>query len=131
MRILTLDDMDTRHYAFRRWFAGFDLVETYTAKEAINELKKGNVFDLVMLDHDLAYEHYEDQDISLDFDGEMGTGMEVARFISTMSEEQRPKRVVVHSWNRGAAWRMGQVLTEAGIWNRVKEFRPDDPVIIK
>jgi CheY-like chemotaxis protein len=137
MRVLTLDDMETRHYYFRRWFAGFDLVETYTAKEAITALDNGGRFDLVMLDHDLAESHYltlseglsEEQLPGMD-EYEPGTGLDVARHIATMPKEKQPGQVVVHSWNPGGSAAMHETIYRAGIRVARKRFDPDYPIII-
>jgi hypothetical protein len=57
VRILTLDDMETRQRIFGIWYAGFEHYKAYTADEAKN-LLVGDRFDLVCLDHDLTEEHY-------------------------------------------------------------------------
>lgn len=116
MRVLTLDDMELRQAAFRRWFIGCDLLQVFTSQAAIDALRTKGFFDLVMLDHDLAEEHY------LTFGDEKyspGTGMDVVDFIITMPADQRPKQVVIHSQNVPRSEEMLARLIEA----RVRSMR--------
>jgi CheY-like chemotaxis protein len=104
MRILFLDDMETRHKHFRRTSLGnVEIVPAWTADEAIKLLQEQE-FDIVSLDHDLT----ELQ--TLGFMDAEKTGYSVACFIAEMPEEKRPKVVVVHSLNPSGAVRMMQAL---------------------
>ncbi len=141
MRILTLDDMAERQRAMVRWFVGHEHVHAWTAAGAIRELE-GPVWDLVMLDHDLAEEHYlalserplchcvSQDSVALLPDpmcsdcggtgqGEPtyapGTGMDVADYIAKMPKERWPKTVIVHSWNPVRSWEMSRRLNQAGV----------------
>lgn len=121
MRILVLDDMETRHRVFRQCFIGCDTVHVETAQQAISALRKGPRFDLAHLDHDLTEEHYDAYNAGRPVTDE-GTGMEVVNFIVAMTEEARPKQVVVHSWNRRATEMVAR-LKDAGVPARWEMFK--------
>jgi len=132
MRILFLDDMQIRHDAAVRWFEGHELVQVYTAPEAINALS-GPKFDLVMLDHDLAEEHYltlsegmsEHQDDQPEYCP--GTGMDVAVVVGNMAMTKAPNTpgiVIVHSWNPLRARQMHEVMRDRGVNAHLNQFNP-------
>ena len=135
MRILFLDDMQIRHDAAVRWFKGHELVQCYTAQEAIKALA-GPRFDLVMLDHDLAEEHYLTLSEGLSEEPTHGnqqdsyapgTGMDVALHICNMQMENLPNVpgiVVVHSWNPSRARQMHELMRERGINSYRSQFDP-------
>ena len=127
MRILCLDDTQPRQDRFADWFRGHEVVHVYTADEAIQKLH-GLPFDLVMLDHDLAAEHYIAYSNGV-HPGDRGTGMEVALFIAQMT--RKPGTCIIHSWNRGAAFRMNEVLRAAGVASIIAQFNVSKPVQIK
>lgn len=135
MRILTLDDMEIRQVVFRTRFSGHVHDEAKDAESAIDLLENFD-YDLVMLDHDLAEEHYLTLSQGLSekavhpptcpwnkdwhactcgaFDYKPGTGMDVVDHIIKMPVERRPKTAVVHSWNpRGQE--MARRLEEVGV----------------
>jgi CheY-like chemotaxis protein len=97
-------------------------VETWTAPKAIEALDSHKPFDLVMLDHDLAEEHYltlsegmsEDRLPGQD-EYAPGTGMDVAEHIAAMPVDKQPKLVIVHSYNPLRSVEMYNVLREAGV----------------
>lgn len=125
MRILTLDDMEVRAEQFRRWFAGHEHIHAYTAREAIEALRVSPSFDLIMLDHDLAEEHY------LTLSGGLhetrqpgmpeyspGTGMDVVDYLVLMARDgaaNLPKRAIIHSFNSARAPLMRSILKDLGI----------------
>lgn len=131
MRVLALDDMETRQRVFQRWFAGFDLVQVYTAKEAIEALN-GPRFDLAHLDHDLEAAHYDivAHPTMHGYQTVWGTGMDVVDHILAMPRDLAPVRVIVHSWNMGRAFEMVQRLNEGGRWARHQKFDPNRPTIV-
>lgn len=124
MRILTLDDMETRADAFRKWFIGHEHIHVYTAKDAIRELG-GPAFDLVMLDHDLAEEHYLELSEGLHETRQPGmpeyspgTGMDVVDFLVQQARggaPNLPHKVIVHSYNSARAPLMRSILKDLGI----------------
>lgn len=110
-RILFLDDAEARHLQFSRQHPG--AVREYTAWAAIEALKQSPRFDVVYLDHDL---------------GTTESGMDVVDFIVQMPEEDKPLRVVVHSFNVPAAQlRMLPALNRAGIPTTHEPFALEAP----
>ena len=106
MLILFLDDSQQRVNAALDHFAEEDIVIAQSSWVAIEYLRLAEEpWDLVMLDHDLGNHVFQN---SL----EVNTGMEVVRYI----ERIRPaiKKIVVHSWNPGAAKEMVQRLLKIG-----------------
>jgi hypothetical protein len=105
-RVLFFDDDHERNTNFRRRIAAlgypdkYEIIQVFSAEEAIDELGKGNVIS-AFLDHDLS-----DDDVLV----EVGrptkklTGMAVVDFITAM--EKPPSTVVVHSMNYDAAVEM-------------------------
>lgn len=136
MRVLTLDDMEIRQNFFRRWFREHEHHVALDAPTAIVLLDCSGrlepVFDLVMLDHDLAEEHYLTASEGLSETGDdgyaPGTGMDVVDHIVKMPVEQRPKRVVVHSWNPTRSVEMFNRLRDAGIAVWKIPFNPTTPI---
>lgn len=124
VRVLTLDDMEIRQHAFRRWFLTHEHECVYTAPEAIR-LLGGPAYDIVMLDHDLAEEHYLTVSEGLSevvLPGEPtyspGTGMDVVDFIVAQKRADAPnapKLVIVHSWNPTRSIEMVARLRDAGV----------------
>jgi hypothetical protein len=105
-RCLFFDDSSNRHIHFDKNFnKDFEIDHAYTPAEAIELLKK-NKYSLACLDHDM--------DQLIVDDGT--TGMDVAEFIALHQERHlNPDKVIVHSWNCYMAFRMYQVIKEAGI----------------
>jgi hypothetical protein len=133
MRVLTLDDMEIRQQAFRRWFLIDTHDEAFTAPDAIKLLENFD-YDVVMLDHDLAEEHYLTVSEGLSegpLDGvpeyKPGTGMDVVDYIINMPEERRPKKVIVHSWNPSRSQEMYNRLRDAGFNTWKIPFTPNLP----
>ena len=110
MRILVLDDMEVRHDGFKCRYAGHDISHAYDVESAIFCLKYKDKYELVCLDHDLSFQHYEGS-----VHGE-GTGFEVAKFISEMPKEDLPTQVIIHSWNPVGAERMYKQLQGLGMF---------------
>lgn len=134
-RILALDDMEVRHHAFRHWFRNHTLDEAKDAPSAITLLDNFD-YDLVMLDHDLAEEHYltlseglSESRLPGQDEYKPGTGMDVAKHIAGM--KSKPGMVIIHSYNPGGRAAMAQVLREAGVKFLVRPFNSLDPVRFK
>lgn len=125
MKILFLDDMESRHDAFRKWYAApeHDVRHVYTADDAIEVLQNElQPFDVVMLDHDLALSHYKAYNEKQPLKSDNDTGMAVARFIP---EGPKPKLVIIHSWNSPAAKEMYDLLWSASINVALWPFNPN------
>lgn len=114
MRILVLDDDDIRHQAFARRFINHSVVHAMTVDEACDALNKEK-FDLVHLDHDLNDHGHRSVAASMYGQVEL-TGFDVARFIARdLTIDNRPDRVVIHSWNPPGAKMMAEILRDADI----------------
>ena len=111
MLILFLDDSERRvqvatDFFEGKQFEGVILCVAMNAHVAIEYLRLAEEpWDLVMLDHDLGEQVYQNSD-------EENCGMEVVRYI----ERTRPevKKIVVHSWNVPAGREMQIRLQQAG-----------------
>ncbi len=118
-RILFLDDMETRHAGFRQMTIGDDVDHVYTARAAIEALEKNPAYDYVYLDHDL------DEQATAGLPPTTETGQVVADYIAEkLAHDKRPARVIVHSFNREGARRMGLKLKEAGLSVLLIPYRP-------
>lgn len=107
MKILFLDDDESRQSAFKEWFdehkTDLDtLVQTRTANDTIKALKSNKLFDIVSLDHDLGGKVFVTETKE--------TGYEVALYIERMGKKKLPKSVVIHSFNPTGASRMMQAI---------------------
>lgn len=92
LRVLVLDDDDTRHNLFREWLEEHEAHHVHTAAQAMKALHNEPRFDIVCLDHDLG--------ILSSAPGSDVSGAVVAQFIAHgLDEEKQPRRVIVHSWN--------------------------------
>jgi CheY-like chemotaxis protein len=106
MKILFLDDDETRHTYAQKALIGHDARFVRTAKAAIEALT-AEQYDVAMLDHDLGGLHYTPSD---------GTsGYAVARAIADGACVP-PKFVVVHSYNPAGAHNMLRALTGLAVW---------------
>ena len=116
MRVLVLDDMESRQSSFKMCLIGTLMDQAYDARTAIKLLDQTAAaktqYDVVYLDHDLSECHYSDQSGSTK---EEETGMAVVDHIITMAVELRPKHCVVHSWNQTRGMEMCYRLRDAGI----------------
>ena len=136
MRILTLDDMKMRQDTFKNWYHTISHDLAYTAQEA-KDLLDTRLYDVVMLDHDLAEEHY------LEFSEgtsevwapgqpvySPGTGMDVVDHIVKMDDDRKPMMCIVHSWNSARAPEMVKRLRDAGVHTIRVPFSLMCPIIL-
>lgn len=106
MKILVLDDMDTRHEIFKKIVTESDeLTLVKTAAETIEQLKN-QTWDMVFLDHDLGGQTFVES-------GEE-TGYQVAEWLS-QNPDYKPKMIFIHSMNPVGTQQMKLVLPEARI----------------
>ena len=115
MKILILDDMKTRHDAFRRIYAEHEVVCVFRYSELKEKLAECR-WDLIHLDHDLG-DAVENPDTFVDgwgstreFDGQFA-----AVRVCELPPEMRPGQVIVHSVNPEGAKRMLGLLQRAKI----------------
>jgi len=107
-RVLIVEDDETRCAWFRERLSGSLLDVTCDVRAAIRWLGERD-YRAVLLDHDLADEHY----FSTEPDDER-TGYAVARWLADHPTSQRDALIVVHSLNYVGARRMVEVLRAAG-----------------
>jgi len=105
MKILVLDDNETRLRLFRQKFIGHEILCVRTVKEAIKTLKKEG-FDAVFLDHDLGGKE--------NVASGPETGYEVAYWLSK-HPEKKPPQIVIHSFNTVGSRNMHALIPEATI----------------
>jgi len=107
-RILVVEDDEARCAWFRERLAGRRLDVTCDVRTAIAWLAERD-YEAVLLDHDLADEHY----FSNTPDDER-TGYAVARWLADNPDAQRDALIVIHSLNYTGAQRMLNALRDAG-----------------
>jgi CheY-like chemotaxis protein len=107
-RVLIVEDDETRCEWFRARLAGVMLDVTCDVRAAVRWLEERD-YSAIMLDHDLAEEHY----FSNEPDDER-TGYAVARWLADNPASQRDALIVIHSLNYAGAQRMLEILRDAG-----------------
>jgi DNA-binding LacI/PurR family transcriptional regulator len=107
-RVLIVEDDEARCAWFRGRLAGSLLDVTCDVGVAVGWLAERD-YHIVLLDHDLAEEHY----FSAEPDDER-TGYAVARWLAEHPTAQRDALIVVHSLNYPGARRMVETLRAAG-----------------
>lgn len=110
MRILVLDDSKERLKKFQGQLFQVTLDCVMTSREAIKKLSE-NRYDVVFLDHDLGGQIYQPSG--------PGSGYEVALWLHD-NPENKPKQIIIHSFNLNGSQRMLSLLPEAeyhpGVW---------------
>jgi CheY-like chemotaxis protein len=107
-RVLVVEDDEARCAWFRERLSGRRLDVTCDVQTAICWLAERD-YAAVLLDHDLAEEHY----FSNEPDDER-TGYAVARWLAEHPSSQRDALIIIHSLNYVGARRMLEVLCAAG-----------------
>ncbi|PYS82286.1 MAG: hypothetical protein DMF67_13550 [Acidobacteria bacterium] len=107
-RVLVVEDDETRCAWFRERLGGRRLDVTCDVPTAIRWLAERD-YVAVLLDHDLAEEHYFN-----DSPDDERTGYAVARWLADNPTSQRDALIVIHSLNYEGARRMLEVLRAAG-----------------
>lgn len=115
-RIFFLDDDYTRHGKFKWSYRNEDvlIVQAWDYSQAVEALRTEPAFDEAHLDHDLELSGIRRL-------GE-ATGFDVVSFIVTLPEHQRPREIIVHSWNEMGRLRMREMLVAAGISSTIRPF---------
>jgi len=112
MKLLILDDDETRHKLFTQKYMNHERTHVRTAKVCIKELQENGPWDYVFLDHDLGGRQWVDSN-------EEETGYQVALWLSE-NEELQPRKIIIHSFNPIGAGKMKQLLPSShyapGIW---------------
>lgn len=107
-RILIVEDDESRCAWFREKLAGREQDVTCDVRQAIEWLAERD-YAVILLDHDLAEEHY----FSNEPDDER-TGYAVASWLAAHPDRQRDALIVIHSLNYTGAQRMLDSLRDAG-----------------
>lgn len=108
-RILIVEDDEMRCAWFREKLAGRVMDVTCDVAQAFEWLK-AREYEVIMLDHDLAEEHY----FSDEPDDER-TGYAVAAWLAAHPDNFRETLIVIHSLNYPGAQRMLDKLREANL----------------
>lgn len=107
-RILLVEDDAERCAWFRARLAGYELDVTCDVRVAAAWLAERE-YAAILLDHDLAEEHY----FSNEPDDER-TGYAVAAWLAAHPDRSRGALIVIHSLNYAGAARMRDLLLDAG-----------------
>ena len=107
-RILLVEDDAERCAWFRARLAGYELDVTCDVREAVAWLAERE-YAVVLLDHDLAEEHYFS-----DAPDDERTGYAVAAWLAAHPDRSRAAQIVIHSLNYAGAARMRAILLDAG-----------------
>lgn len=109
MRILVLDDQDTRHEQIRARLMGHDVTHAYLWSDFARALD-GERFDVIMLDHDLGDMIEQERKPGMYGASTVYDGQDAARAVAELPEHKWPRFTLVHSWNEDGAKRMVDVL---------------------
>jgi CheY-like chemotaxis protein len=107
-RILIVEDDELRCAWFHQKFSSHSHDVTCDVRQAIRWLEE-HEYTTILLDHDLADEHY----VSNEPDDER-TGYAVAAWLAAHPDRQRDATIVIHSLNYVGAQRMLDILQDAG-----------------
>lgn len=108
MKILILEDDDSRVKKFRQQFFKHELYITHLPKQA-NAWLEEIEFDVISLDHDLS------EDVQgLDNNFDVGTGLEVANFLGSKPWLSSSAQIFIHSLNGSGAKRMQSAMKSRG-----------------
>jgi CheY-like chemotaxis protein len=107
-RVLVVEDDEARCAWFRERLSGRRLDVTCDVPTAIRWLAERD-YVAVLLDHDLAEEHYFN-----DSPDDERTGYAVARWLADNPTSQRGALIIIHSLNYEGARRMLEVLRASG-----------------
>ena len=103
-----MEDDEARCAWFRERLAGRTLDVTCDARQAVDWLAERD-YSVILLDHDLAAEHYR-----TDEPDDERTGYAVAAWLAAHPDRQRDSTILIHSLNYPGAARMLAALRHAG-----------------
>jgi response regulator RpfG family c-di-GMP phosphodiesterase len=101
MKVIFLDDSEQRQQAMKSILPC--IIQTYTADETIEAIKKEKKVDYLFLDHDLGGQVYVDSN-------EYNTGMTVAKWLTKNKETLDIGYIILHSFNPAGAKNMAHEL---------------------
>lgn len=115
-KIFFLDDDAERHKRFKMDRIGMDITAVTNYADACAALAKTK-FDLAYLDHDLSELAAAGRPAK-----DEKTGTHVAEFIASLSDDMKPKFVILHSFNDAGRRRMAAILDDAGVRCMIAPF---------
>ena len=129
MRILILDDDDSRHTTYDGRYGGNEVEHAYNYIAFLDELGTGSPWDLIHLDHDLgdlmSGDTYEDGwGITREYNG-----VHAAKVICELPDELLPKKIIIQSINPHGSRVMMNILERRGIpveWEPFTRFEGED-----
>lgn len=104
MRTFILEDDSRRMDGFNQ-VLGYDLTVAKDVRRAKKLFRRGEPFDLILLDHDLGESDYKDPS------RESNNGTEFAKWLASSRTPQG--EVIIHSYNPDGAMRMYHTLSPA------------------
>jgi len=107
-RVLIVEDNEERCAWFHEKFEAAERDVTCDVREAIEWLAERD-YSVIMLDHDLADEHYY-----TDEPDDERTGYAVAAWLAAHPDRQRDATIIIHSLNFAGSRRMLDTLRDAG-----------------
>lgn len=112
MKVLILEDMDTRNKWFRQALIGHNIHFAKTVLEAI-EFLKVNQYDVIFLDHDLSEAHYMSPFHGTNIEVLEDTGAACAKWI--VANDNNPHaEIIVHSCNPIGSQNIFVILNKEG-----------------
>jgi CheY-like chemotaxis protein len=122
VNILIVDDEPKRHKIFlKRLSAGNNVVVVNSYYGAVREIERNRKFDLVSLDYDL--DQFVDSQIEAGPWSKYQSGLDVAKYIASLSPAKKPLKAIVHSLNASRAPIMVAELEDAGIKTEYLPFQ--------
>lgn len=107
-RVLLVEDDEMRCAWFQQKLAAHALDVTCDVRQAIDWLAE-HEYSTILLDHDLAEEHY-----LADEPDDARTGYAVAAWLAAHPDRQRHALIIIHSLNYVGTQRMLDILHDAG-----------------
>lgn len=103
-KVLFLDDDRERQKVFKREMIGHNVIVVETPEEAFEVLDRHSRFDIASLDHDLFGQVFQPSDEK--------SGFAVCEYIDEMPDEDKPEKIICHSYNdEGVATMMALLVT--------------------
>lgn len=112
MRVLIVEDSESRIKTFKQKLIGHELVIAMDAPSAYKALREHEKFDYAFLDHDLTTVREDSND---------DNGYGVAKWMAR-HPEKAPDRITIHSLNNVGAANMLRVLGDAGLKAKCAPF---------
>jgi len=128
-KILIVDDDPKRIKFFQKQYQDEHLVVACDSyKKAVKALQLNSPFDIIQLDYDLHYcnddSYIEPVTTETRFSTQTYSGADVAYYIiNFLSFDERPKHVIIHSWNDQGVIQLQRMFDAAKITNTYSWFK--------